>query len=110
MNEDALALEKAVNSGDTGLAQFVLLDLYQKFPGNGEFLSFINTRPAARDLFLQYCRENDPELLKDFYFSHDVLHETANLMIIDAFGDPALDSRIKTLKDAARHYTNARDH
>jgi hypothetical protein len=110
MNEDALALEKAVNSGDTGLAQFVLLDLYQKFPGKGEFLSFINTRPAARDLFLQYCRENDPELLKDFYFSHDVLHETANLMIIDAFGDPALDSRIKTLKDAARHYTNARDH
>ena len=94
MNEDALALEKAVSSGDTGLAQFVLLDLYQKFPGKGEFLSFINTRPAARDLFLQYCRENDPELLKDFYFSHDVLNETANLMIVDAFEDPVRASTL----------------
>lgn len=97
MNEDALALEKAVNSGDTGLAQFVLLDLYQKFPGKGEFLSFINTRPTARDLFLQYCRENDPELLKDFYYSHDIHNETADLMISEAFADTVLVISVKCI-------------
>jgi len=109
MQEDALALEKAVASGDTGLIQFVLLDLYQKITGKGEFLSFIVTLPTARDLFLQYCRENDKDMLKDFYYSHDILNETANLDIVDAFADPSVDGRIQTLKKASRHFTNARD-
>eukprot|EP00040_Diaphanoeca_grandis_P031802 m.191021 g.191021 ORF g.191021 m.191021 type:complete len:861 (-) comp32419_c1_seq1:81-2663(-) len=110
MQEDSLALEKAVASGDTGLIQFVLLNLYQKITGKGEFLSFINTRPTARDLFLQYCRENDKDMLKDFYYSHDILNETANLDIIEAFEDKSVDGRIQTLKKAARNFTNAREY
>lgn len=85
MNEDNLALDKAVVSGDTALTQFVLLDMYQKKAGKGDFLSNIAARPVARDLFLQYCRENEPELLRDFYYSHDVLNETANLQVADAY-------------------------
>lgn len=79
MNEEDMALEKAIQSGDTGLTQFVLLDVYHKKSNKGDFLSSINTKPAARDLFLQYCRENEPSLLKDFYYSHDVLHESVSV-------------------------------
>eukprot|EP00041_Stephanoeca_diplocostata_P031359 m.975716 g.975716 ORF g.975716 m.975716 type:complete len:861 (+) comp23942_c1_seq8:368-2950(+) len=110
MNEEDMALEKAIQSGDTGLAQFVLLDVYHKKSSKGDFLSSINTKPAARDLFLQYCRENEPSLLKDFYYSHDVLHETANLTLVDAYHEEQLETRIQLLRKAASHYTNAREY
>eukprot|EP00038_Savillea_parva_P008583 m.177865 g.177865 ORF g.177865 m.177865 type:complete len:861 (-) comp14437_c0_seq1:84-2666(-) len=110
MGEDNLALDKAVHSGDTALTQFVLLDMYQKKAGKGDFLSNIASRPVARDLFLQYCRENEPELLRDFYYSHDVLHETANLQVEDAYKEVSHDGKVAALKKAARSYTSARDY
>lgn len=109
MGEDNLALDKAVASGDTALTQFVLLDMFQKKAGKGDFLSNIASRPVARDLFLQYCRENEPELLRDFYYSHDILNETANLTVLDAYKETSLEGKVSMLKKAARSYSSARD-
>lgn len=109
MGEDSLALDKAVESGDTALAHFVIMHLQGKIAGKGDFLRFIHTKPGARDLFLKYCRESDRELLKDYYYQHDILKESAHLKLEEAYADKSVDDCIATLKSAAREYANARD-
>ena len=71
--------------------------------------AFLLGKPKARELFLQYCRHDDPELLKDYYYQHDILKETAQLQIEEAYKDKTVDGCISTLKEAARTYSTARE-
>lgn len=104
MKEDRLALQKAVDSGDTDLGMLprlgstlrfahirsvyhVLLQLYNRLP-LGAFFRLIedggsSLAPASR-LLQVYAREQNPEMLRDFYFSDDRRVESAVLSLEEA--------------------------
>ena len=106
MKEDRLALTKAVNSGDTDLSKFIdsqvihcsstrLLSLVysvllhlQRSLSLGSFFRLIEDggkalAPAAR-LLQVYAREQNREMLRDFYYSDDRRVESAVLCLEEA--------------------------
>eukprot|EP00039_Didymoeca_costata_P016266 m.287847 g.287847 ORF g.287847 m.287847 type:complete len:856 (+) comp16368_c0_seq11:226-2793(+) len=109
MGEDALALGKAVESGDTGLAHLVIMSIRQKTSGKGDFLRFIHTRPGARELFLQHCRQSERETLRDYYYQHDLLRDYSHMLIEDAYAEKSVDGSIRLLREATRSYHQAKD-
>ena len=70
MEEDEIALDKAIESGDTDLVFFVLLHLKKKHQLQS-FFRIIGERPFAAGLVEASARENDLNLLKDFYYQDD---------------------------------------
>ena len=80
MEEDDIALQKAIESGDTDLIHLVVMHLRDKMPP-GDFLRIVHGKPVARELFIQYCLENDMETLKDFYYQQDSLADSGNLQV-----------------------------
>jgi hypothetical protein len=105
MKEDRLALEKAVDSGDTNLGTqsnesysivpptllslvyHVLLHLHKRLP-LGTFFRLIEdggARLALASRLLQvYAREQNREMLRDFYYSDDRRVESAVLALEEA--------------------------
>lgn len=101
MKEDNMALEKAVDSGDTDLGMprhgclchlhlmfytvyHVLLHLYKRMP-LGAFFKLIEEGGAklipASKLLQVYAREQDRDLLRDYYYSDDRRLESAVLAL-----------------------------
>ena len=70
MEEGELALDKAIQSGDTDLIYYVLLHLRGKLP-LAAFFRVINKRPVATALVETSARAQDMELLKDLYYQDD---------------------------------------
>ena len=103
MKEDRLALAKAVDSGDTDLGKrlptssggmltpflvyYVLLLLYKRLP-LGSFFRLLEdggtTLAPARKLLEVYAREQNREMLRDFYYSDDRRVESAVLSLDEA--------------------------
>ena len=105
MKEDRLALIKAVDSGDTDLSMFsqqfidystyslillvhhVLLHLHKRLP-LGDFFRLIEdggmTLAPASHLLQVYAREQNREMLRDFYYSDDRRVESAVLSLDEA--------------------------
>lgn len=83
MKQDKIALEKAVDSGDTDLVYHVLLRLHASL-SPGDFFHLLDDSispqlaPAVRLLQI-YARENDRQLLRDFYYQDDRRTENACL-------------------------------
>ncbi|KAH7906991.1 vacuolar assembling sorting protein VPS16 [Hygrophoropsis aurantiaca] len=101
MKEDKLALIKAVDSGDTDLVYHVLLHLHKRLP-LGSFFRLIEDggeRLASASRLLQvYAREQNREMLRDFYYSDDRRVESAVLSLEEAsrMTDPsAVTSAVK---------------
>ncbi|KAG9314973.1 vacuolar assembling sorting protein VPS16 [Chiua virens] len=87
MKEDKLALLKAVDSGDSELVYHVLLHLHKRLP-LGSFFRLIEDGgerlvPASR-LLQVYAREQNREMLRDFYYSDDRRVESAVLALEEA--------------------------
>lgn len=105
MREDRIALQKAVNSGDTDLGQYpyapsmppytngvilvyhVLLHLHKRLP-LGNFFRLIEEggpglAPAAK-LLQVYAREQNRDMLRDYYFSEDRRVDSAILSLDEA--------------------------
>lgn len=104
MKEDRLALNKAVDSGDTDMGALpyihmlchiftsapvyhVLLHLHKRLP-LGSFFRLIedggHKLAPARRLLEVYAREQDREMLRDFYYSDDRRVESAIMSLDDA--------------------------
>ncbi|OBZ67332.1 Vacuolar protein sorting-associated protein 16 [Grifola frondosa] len=87
MQEDRLALTKAVESGDTDLVYHVLLHLHKRLP-LGSFFRLIEEggpRLALASKLLQvYAREQNRDMLRDFYYSDDRRVESAVLCLEEA--------------------------
>lgn len=91
MEEDELALDKAIESGDTDLVYFVLHNLKRKLP-LAAFFRTINTRPVATALIESAAiREGDNALLKDLYYQDDRRLDGASVFIRESLKQP--DSR-----------------
>jgi hypothetical protein len=112
MQEDETALIKAIESGDTDLGNIsvcvnidrilrrvtkikfslllsvylVIFHLKRKLP-LGEFFRMINNKPMACNLLEAYCKEQDTELLKDFYYQDDRRIDSANVVLAEGFAE-----------------------
>lgn len=83
MEEDEIALDKAIESGDSDLVFFVLLHLKKKLP-LASFFRVINSRPVATSLVESTAQVDDSELLKDLYYQDDRRIDGANVFIREA--------------------------
>jgi len=107
MEEDEIALSKAIESGDTDLVFFVLLHLKKKLP-LAAFLRTISDKPVAAALVASSARVQDRELLKDMYYQDDRPIEGSNLLLEEAMQQPQVQAIVDKLKLAARLLTDAK--
>ncbi|KAJ2905757.1 hypothetical protein MKZ38_004434 [Zalerion maritima] len=88
MEEDDLALDKAVESGDSDLVLSVLRSLRRKLPLSG-FLRAVSARPLASALIeAQAAREGDAALLKDLYYQDDRRLDGARVFVSESLRQP----------------------
>ncbi|KAI9796995.1 MAG: hypothetical protein M1825_006274, partial [Sarcosagium campestre] len=109
MEEDEIALDKAIESGDTDLVFFVLLQLKKKLPF-ASFARIITTRPVASALVESSARHQDEDLLKDLYYLDDRRMDGANIILSEALKQSSLQPRIDKLKVAGKLLQDSKDH
>ncbi|UZJ52563.1 hypothetical protein CBS101457_001883 [Exobasidium rhododendri] len=139
MHENKLALIKALESGDTDLVYHVLLQLKSQLSrgdffriiqapiadasaptseaSNGEVVGVHQSGAAATSSYVylacnlleNYAREEDRELLKDFYYQDDRRTESALLVLEEAKGKEDLVERITLIKDAHRLFSEDKE-
>ncbi|KXT17378.1 hypothetical protein AC579_3876 [Pseudocercospora musae] len=83
VGEETLALDKAIESGDTDLVFFVLLNLKKKI-SLSSFFRTINSRPVATAIVEASAIDQDQEMLKDLYYQDDRRLDGANLLVAEA--------------------------
>ncbi|KAI9719917.1 MAG: hypothetical protein M1828_006047 [Chrysothrix sp. TS-e1954] len=101
MGEDTVALDTAIDSGDTDLVLFVLLNLRKKMP-LANFFRTINTRPVATSLVETTARDEDRDLLKDLYYQDDRRLDGSNLLFADALNQADPQATIDRLRTSAK--------
>jgi hypothetical protein len=116
MEEDELALDKAIESGDTDLVYFVLHQLKRKLPLAG-FFRVINSRPTATALVEAAARQGDGDgredttLIKDLYYQDDRRLDGAAVFLREALRQPESRTTSDKLSLAAKLLSdNAREH
>ncbi|KEZ45344.1 Uncharacterized protein SAPIO_CDS2157 [Scedosporium apiospermum] len=109
MEEDELALDKAIESGDSDLILSVLLELKKKLP-LASFFRVTNNRPAATALVeASAAREGDNTLLKDLYYQDDRRVEGADVFIRESLVQPDARTASDKLALAAKLLSESRD-
>ncbi|KAF2646353.1 vacuolar protein sorting-associated protein 16 [Massarina eburnea CBS 473.64] len=108
MKEDNIALDKAIESGDTDLIYHVLLHMRKKLP-LASFFRVINTRPIATALVESSALAQDRDLLKDLYYQDDRRLEGSNLLLTEALAQPDLPSSLDKIKLASKYLADSRD-
>ncbi|OJJ51089.1 hypothetical protein ASPZODRAFT_56501 [Penicilliopsis zonata CBS 506.65] len=108
MEEDELALDKAIASGDDDLVYYVLLHLKGKLP-LASFFRMINNRPMASALIESSAREGDMELLKDLYYQDDRPIDGSNVLFSEALNEDELQRKTEKLQLASRLLADSKD-
>jgi hypothetical protein len=108
MKEDNIALDKAIESGDTDLVFHVLLHLRKKLP-LASFFRVINSRPVATALVESSAWDQDRELLKDLYYQDDRRLDGSNLLLSEALAQRDLHTSLDKLKLASKYLQDSRD-
>ncbi|KAI9709549.1 MAG: hypothetical protein M1820_003309 [Bogoriella megaspora] len=109
MEEDTVALDRAIESGDTDLVLFVLLHMKKKLP-LATFFRTINSRPLATSLIESLALDQDRDLVKDLYYQDDRRLEGANLLLLEALDQKQILSKIDKLKSASKLLQDSREH
>ncbi|KAF2225710.1 Vps16, N-terminal region-domain-containing protein [Elsinoe ampelina] len=109
VEEDARALDKAIESGDTDLVYHVLLHLKNKLP-LASFFRTINSRPVATALVESSAIDQDQELLKDLFYQDDRRLDGSNLLVTEAIQVEDPTAKIDKLKSAARILQDSKEH
>lgn len=111
MKDDKRALVKSVDSGDTDLVYTVLLDLHRRLPV-GDIFRIVDEGGArlapAASLLQVYARQQDREMLRDFYYADDRRVASAILALEEAAGmdDPVAKSA--SVKAAQKFFSEDR--
>lgn len=108
MEEDELALDKAIESGDDDLVNYVLLHLKSKLP-LASFFRMINTRPMASALVETAARGDDTELLKDLFYQDDRPIDGANVLLSEALRDNDVTRQTEKLHLACRLLSDSKE-
>lgn len=109
MEEDELALDKAIESGDTDLILFVLTKLKRKLP-LASFFRVINSRPTATALVESAAlMEDDNTLLKDMYYQDDRRVDGASVFIRESLRQPDARTASDKLALAAKLLSESKE-
>ncbi|PHH63476.1 hypothetical protein CDD81_5757 [Ophiocordyceps australis] len=109
MEKDDLALDKAIESGDTDLMLSVLMQLRKKLP-LAAFFRVINSRPTATAMVeASAVREGDNSLLKDLYYQDDRRMDGANVFIRESLQQPGARTAADKLALAAKLLSDCKD-
>ncbi|KAI0539836.1 vacuolar protein sorting-associated protein [Xylaria digitata] len=109
MEEDEIALDKAIESGDSDLVFFVLLQLKKKLP-LASFFRVINARSAATALVESSAvLDGDNTLLKDLYYQDDRRVDGAGVFIREALQQPDARTSGDKLALAAKLLSDSRE-
>ncbi|KAI9678604.1 MAG: hypothetical protein M1817_005661 [Caeruleum heppii] len=108
MEEDEIALGKAIESGDTDLVLFVLLHLKQKLPQTS-FFRVVSNRPMATALIESSARGQDQELLKDLYYQDDRHLDIASLFIDESLRQKTTGQQVDKVKLAQNALQDSKD-
>ncbi|KAA8652722.1 tethering complex subunit VPS16 [Aspergillus tanneri] len=108
MEEDEIALEKAIESGDNDLVNYVLLHLKSKLP-LASFFRMINSRPMASALVEATARLEDTELLKDLYYQDDRPIDGSNVLLSEALNETELSRKTGKIHLASRLLADSKD-
>ncbi|RAH82171.1 vacuolar protein sorting-associated protein 16 [Aspergillus japonicus CBS 114.51] len=108
MEEDEIALDKAIESGDVDLVNYVLLHLKTKLP-LASFFRTINTRPMASALVETNARSQDTELLKDLFYQDDRPIDGSNVLLSEALNETDLPRKTEKLHLASRLLSDSKD-
>ncbi|KAG8885848.1 hypothetical protein FRB98_001561 [Tulasnella sp. 332] len=107
MKEDTVALTKAIDSGDTELVYTVLLHL-QRHMSLGDFFRLIEDGgprlASASNLLQVYAREQNRELLRDYYFQDDRRVDSACLALEDAATSKDAAQKLDYLRNSAKFF------
>ena len=94
MKEDIVALDNAIESGDTDLVKYVLVALRKELPLSS-FFRVINTRPVATALVESSAWKFERDLLKDLFYQDDRRLDGAMLLLLQSlepYPDPHDDA------------------
>ena len=105
MEEDEIALDKAIESGDTDLIFFVLLHLKKKLP-LATFFRTINSRPIATALVEASAAAQDTPLLKDLYYQDDRRLASSNILLSESLSQTTLVAKTDKLKLAVKNLSS----
>ncbi|KAK6950407.1 hypothetical protein Daesc_008735 [Daldinia eschscholtzii] len=109
MEEDEIALDKAIESGDSDLILFVLLHLKKKLP-LASFFRVINARPTATALVESSAAlEDDNALLKDLYYQDDRRVDGAGVFVREALRQPDARTASDKLALAAKLLSDSKE-
>jgi hypothetical protein len=108
MEEDEIALDKAIESGDSDLIYFVLMHLKHKLP-LASFFRVINTRPVATCLIESSAQADDAELLKDLYYQDDRRVDGSLVFVREALKQPDSRTAIDKLSLASKLLADSKE-
>lgn len=108
MEEDEVALDKAIESGDDDLVNYVLLHLKSKLP-LASFFRTINSRPMASALVETAARDEDTELLKDLFYQDDRPIDGSNVLLSEALRETEPERKTEKLHLATRLLSDSKD-
>ena len=109
MKEDMIALDKAIESGDTDLMFHVLLQLKKQLP-LASFFRTVNSRPVATALVESSARDTDEELLKDLFYQDDRRLDGSNLLLKDALDQKDVSSTTDKLRVAVKLLQDSKEY
>ncbi|KAJ3214860.1 hypothetical protein HDU67_001125 [Dinochytrium kinnereticum] len=105
MDEDEGALKKSIESGDVDM---ILQHLKRKHP-IAEFFRLLHGKPLAISLLEKFAKEQDMQLLKDFYYQDDRRVERANVVLLESFEQMQLPGKIGKLRECLKIYSEEKD-
>jgi len=109
MGEEIIALDKAIESGDTDLVKYVLAGLRKKLP-LAAFFRTISTRPVATALVESAAMDDEREMLKDLYYQDDRRLDGSNLLFSEALDAKDLAQQLDKLKLSAKLLSDSREY
>ncbi|KAK5137309.1 hypothetical protein LTR08_000279 [Meristemomyces frigidus] len=109
VGEESMALDKAIESGDTDLVFYVLLNLKNKIPLSS-FFRTINSRPVATAIVEASAIDQDQEMLRDLYYQDDRRLDGSNLLLYEALSAPDIGPAADKLKSAAKLIRDSKEY
>ena len=109
VGEESIALDKAIESGDTDLLFYVLLNLKKKM-ALSSFFRTINSRPVATAIVEASAIDQDQELLKDLYYQDDRRVDGSNLLLSEALSAGDINAATDKLKSAAKLLRDSKEY
>uniref|UniRef100_A0A8C4TAF3 Vacuolar protein sorting-associated protein 16 homolog n=1 Tax=Erpetoichthys calabaricus TaxID=27687 RepID=A0A8C4TAF3_ERPCA len=107
MKRGQLALNKAIESGDTDLVYTVVMYLKNEMNRRDFFLT-LRKHPVALSLYRQFCKHQEQDTLKDLYNQEDDHQELANFYVQESYQEK-VEVRVAELQKAVDEYSKARN-